>query len=954
MKRYSIALLQYFSYTFVIFIFTAQIVLAANFSPPDVNQLIADIITSNSNNEDDVITLDQSVTYEILAGMPFNGGNGNNGLPIILPDNGNTLTIRSNNTAPAVFAQIIRSNTITDCLGANKFRILEVSAGAELILERIWVGSGCEDFGGAIYNSGNLNLTLSVTPSNTAIIDGGAIYNLGMLEANGGSIGGGNIAMNNGGGIYNLGTLDLKEGSGVSSNEALNNGGGIYNALDAVVMLDSGFIGSNEALNGDGGGVYNLGTLNLINNSGIGNNNAMNNGGGIYNTIDKTVNLNSSSFIGSNNALNGNGGGIYNMGILNSNDSSGFSNNDALNGNGGGIYNTTDGTVTFSTGGITRNFAIDGGGVYNEGTFNGTNISFDSFINIPVAFNNGGGIYNIGEFNLRTDPSVSTIASNLFDRMIAGNVGGAIYNNGMMEITNYSFVSNMATNTDLDDDEEGGTIYNDTLGIIVINGSSIVNSFAEMGGGAIRNLGNLTAINTTISTNTTSGQGGGIQNSGDLTLTNVTIANNMASEGGGIWDDSVTTVNIKNSLVVGNTATTTGPNCLGPIANPIGANVTDDTSCPFPIQNFDTANMLGPLNAINGHPTSIHALIPFGSNPAIDSILPQDCTDQETPANMITTDQRGSVRPANFNCDSGAFELLPEIFVRIEKVSVPTSTDSFNFTSSGLSGLGTCDISGEDLTQDDFTLTDNSITFSQLSCSDVPGGGENIYSITENVPPGQALEIFCREMPDNTTIDNQTGTITFTSINETFSSLNCTFINVVINNLVNIVPATVMQCPLGGIVIQSGPDNNLNGMLDANEVEDEFVVCDSEPGPPGPPGDEGEPGPPGDEGEPGPPGDDGDTPLIEIVDIPQGSEECPQGGIRILSGIDTNGNEVLDESEVTVSQVLCNGQDGQDGSNSNCSSSLAGVSTTSSLGALVIYALIPSFILIRRRFRKQK
>ncbi len=40
---------------------------------------------------------------------------------------------------------------------------------------------------------------------------------------------------------------------------------------------------------------------------------------------------------------------------------------------------------------------------------------------------------------------------------------------------------------------------------------------------------------------------------------------------------------------------------------------------------------------------------------------------------------------------------------------------------------------------------------------------------------------------------------------------------------------------------------------------------------------------------------------------------CPTGGITVLSGIDTNGNGVLDPSEVTNTQYVCNGANGANG-----------------------------------------
>ena len=39
-------------------------------------------------------------------------------------------------------------------------------------------------------------------------------------------------------------------------------------------------------------------------------------------------------------------------------------------------------------------------------------------------------------------------------------------------------------------------------------------------------------------------------------------------------------------------------------------------------------------------------------------------------------------------------------------------------------------------------------------------------------------------------------------------------------------------------------------------------------------------------------------------------DECPNGGVALDIGVDTNGNGVLDPDEVTRQEVVCNGRDG--------------------------------------------
>ena len=60
--------------------------------------------------------------------------------------------------------------------------------------------------------------------------------------------------------------------------------------------------------------------------------------------------------------------------------------------------------------------------------------------------------------------------------------------------------------------------------------------------------------------------------------------------------------------------------------------------------------------ANNGGPTQTTAL--QSGSPAIDAIPVADCTDQSSPPNQITTDQRGFARPdaGEAVCDVGAYE----------------------------------------------------------------------------------------------------------------------------------------------------------------------------------------------------------------------------------------------------------------------------------------------------------
>lgn len=86
------------------------------------------------------------------------------------------------------------------------------------------------------------------------------------------------------------------------------------------------------------------------------------------------------------------------------------------------------------------------------------------------------------------------------------------------------------------------------------------------------------------------------------------------------------------------------------------------------------------------------------------------------------------------------------------------------------------------------------------------------------------------------------------------------------------------SCPNGGVRIDSGPDSNGNGALEAGEVTTSTYVCDGAAGT-----------------------------LIAQAAEPVGPN-CPGGGVRLETGPDTNGNGALEASEVTSTRYVCNGQ----------------------------------------------
>lgn len=158
----------------------------------------------------------------------------------------------------------------------------------------------------------------------------------------------------------------------------------------------------------------------------------------------------------------------------------------------------------------------------------------------------------------------------------------------------------------------------------------------------------LNVTNSTVSGNSATADGGGIHVIG-LTMPTVnvlssTITANSAANGGGTFPEAGNTVNLKGSILAGNTGTASGPDC-GDALNSQGNNLIGNTvGCIVTSQGTDIigrAPGLAPL-ADNGGPTQTHALA--ANSPAID----------KGPPDAPATDQRGVPRQP----DIGAYEFV--------------------------------------------------------------------------------------------------------------------------------------------------------------------------------------------------------------------------------------------------------------------------------------------------------
>ena len=264
-----------------------------------------------------------------------------------------------------------------------------------------------------------------------------------------------------------------------------------------------------------------------------------------------------------------------------------------------------------------------------------------------------------------------------------GAAGGAIFHDqGALSVVRSTLSGNTTANA------AGGAILSYTGTTTVrestLFGNSTSGSYAP--GGAIFSIGgSINVLQSTISGNSTTGSnahGAGLYSSyGGILVVQSTITQNtaVAGEGGGIFRDAGSgDINIRNSIIAGNTDNNTASDIRKPgtasllvsgslIGRSNGTNLTPTTgSTKDGNGNFvggltDATKInpqLGSLR-INGGATRTHALLP--GSLAIDNGSNSEAIDPINGANIpFTTDQRGVLVPriTNTTVDMGAYELL--------------------------------------------------------------------------------------------------------------------------------------------------------------------------------------------------------------------------------------------------------------------------------------------------------
>lgn len=493
--------------------------------------------------------------------------------------------------------------------------------------------------GGAIYaNNVHLDVTDSTFSDNNAYNQGGAI------DINNGSL---NIA-----------------GSTFTNNAALEYNGGAVRAdeMDSVIIDSSQFMDNSTD---DAGGAIALSDIYvsaLISNSTISNNTAGNGGGGVYTSsfapgaaleinnttvsgntagygagidADTSLNILNNSMITGNTANNVGGGGIRfdsdsKADLLRIEDSN-IDNNIAASGYGGGVHFYADNpSLLIRNSSISGNEAQEGGGGgiavnYDDGA--GEQYGFvtiqNSVVSNNTAASEGGGLF------LEVDDvhRAILIEDSDFSGNTAGDDGGGLhfyFDDGLytsLVIRNTTIADNLAT-------EGGGMwLYDDDGYSVNIDNVTFSGNTAEQSGGGLwfySDDGAPHIQNSTFSGNDAGQYGGGMfltHEDGEGLLDNSTVTGNYAYYGGGGVYNADSELQIRSSIIAGNTSYNSNPDLGGDNLYVEFSLIGDSDGVSLDSNNnnlFDVDPLLGPL-ADNGGPTMTHALMT--GSPAIDTGL---------------------------------------------------------------------------------------------------------------------------------------------------------------------------------------------------------------------------------------------------------------------------------------------------------------------------------------------
>ena len=344
-------------------------------------------------------------------------------------------------------------------------------------------GENSRSTGGSIYSSGTLTLEKGLFKSNSSKGSseafGGALYNEtgGNVTVNGTNWESNSVLAQQGAGgaVYNLGTITMEGGSILKENTVNGNtsafGGALYNGVSGNVTVNNANWEGNSvsAPQGAGGALYNLGTVTMENNSLKGNSST--DGGAVYNGLNANVTIKNSILEDNRTtSANGKGGAIYNSGTLTVENST-LQNNKEENGGLNDIYNNN--AVVELAGNGTNNILS---GIAGTGTVSKTG---SGVLNLGGVNKNFTGDFNLngGTLNLLANSSYFSAQNTSF----ANNPNFNMQNNEINSVNFGNLTLNGSTNIQADLDFNTRTMDRINASSVNGSGSLFVNNLAMKG-----------------------------------------------------------------------------------------------------------------------------------------------------------------------------------------------------------------------------------------------------------------------------------------------------------------------------------------------------------------------------------------------------------------------------------------------------------------------------------------
>lgn len=407
--------------------------------------------------------------------------------------------------------------------------------------------------------------------------------------------------------------------------------GALSSANGTITIVDS-ILRRNTAQNGAGGAINIGNTTLMLDNVTVEANQSSGSGGGLR-TDGSAITIRNSRFI-NNQTENNSGGAIAVWNASNTTiENSDFETNQA--GERGGAIRGASGTLTVRNARFQGNQSSGSGGavmVTDELTLTIRNSTFDGNSTPSV----GGG--------LDAHDSTVTLDNIVFSNNQSEYGGGVHFNNVQAVISRTLFEQNTA-------DVWGGSIHHYTdAGVdntLLVYNSTFTQNEAENGSAvSVHNATARLAFNTISGNTNTSADGGAVYN----------------------LDGSIDAM---STLLGSNTPF----NCTGFIPSD-GYNISDDNSCAF-FRSTDANSTDPALQPLADNGGFSQSMAPQVNSPALNRVPISACnlTLFDGTTQTLEDDQRGFLRPANGNCDSGAVE-LNAIMPTPTPTSTPTPTPS--------------------------------------------------------------------------------------------------------------------------------------------------------------------------------------------------------------------------------------------------------------------------------------